>query len=61
MKTLNDLLNEGWTEIKEFGFGRTAVIYGKGELNLIYDCEKDEIRIRPYVVYVKIAKHLNSK
>jgi len=48
MKTkLTDILNEGWVEKFEFGFGHKAVVYGRGNEMLIYD-EREEFVIAKY-------------
>ena len=50
MKTkLTDILNEGYVELFEFGFGHKAVVYGRGNERLIYD-EKSEVVILKYEV-----------
>jgi hypothetical protein len=42
-KTIDEIMQEGWTEVSEFGFGRKSIIYEKGTDRMIYDEVKQEI------------------
>lgn len=47
MKTpLEKIMNEGWKEVLEFGFGRQCVIYERENERMAYDCVKEEIIIK---------------
>jgi len=44
--TIDDLMSDGWKEILEFGFDKTAIMYGKGNERLIYNFPKQKIMFK---------------
>lgn len=43
ISSLDNLMEDGWKEVAELGFGRTCVIYEKGNKRLLFDWVNEKI------------------